>query len=229
MAEEEKLLMRLKNRKRNAIDEAIEVYTPYLSTVLYNMLGNRLPKEDIEEILSDVFVTLWKNADTIDLEKGTLRAYLAAVARNFALKKLNKQRDYTSLDEIELPDEAAVLEENTADSVVWDAVMSLGEPDNEIFVRYYKFGEKIREIAKATRRKPIYRKNQAFQRKTKTERNFITCGGTVMKQKNDLFKELNINPKNRDVCSPFAVDIQAIKRNVNRTLDSAYTEGRLSL
>ena len=38
MAEEEKLLMRLKNRKRNAIDEAIEVYTPYLSTVLYNML-----------------------------------------------------------------------------------------------------------------------------------------------------------------------------------------------
>ena len=28
MAEEEKLLMRLKNRKRNAIDEAIEVYTP---------------------------------------------------------------------------------------------------------------------------------------------------------------------------------------------------------
>lgn len=101
--------------------------------------------------------------------------------------------------------------------------MSLGEPDNEIFVRYYKFGEKIREIAKATG-VTIYRKNQAFQRKTKTERNFITCGGTVMKQKNDLFEELNINPKNRDVCSPFAVDIQAIKRNVNRTLDSAYTE-----
>ena len=209
MAEEEKLLMRLKNGKRNAIDEAIAVYTPYLSTVLYNMLGNRLPKDDIEEILSDVFVTLWRYADTIDLEKGTLRAYLAAVARNFALKKLNKQRDYTSLDEIELPDEAPIPEENTAESVVWDAVMSLGEPDNEIFVRYYIFGEKIREIAKATGVNPS---------------TFITCGGTVMKQKNDLFEELNINPKNRDVCSPFAVDIQAIKRNVNRTLDSAYTE-----
>ena len=120
MAEEEKLLMRLKIEKEmQSTRSNPEVYTPYLSTVLYNMLGNRLPKEDIEEILSDVFVTLWKNADTIDLEKGTLRAYLAAVARNFALKKLNKQRDYTSLDEIELPDEAAVLVENTADSVVW--------------------------------------------------------------------------------------------------------------
>lgn len=88
MAEEEKLLMRLKNRKRNAIDEAIEVYTPYLSTVLYNMLGNRLPKEDIEEILSDVFVTLWKNADTIDLEKGTLRAYLCRGCPKLRIKEI---------------------------------------------------------------------------------------------------------------------------------------------
>ena len=179
MAEEEKLLMRLKNRKRNAIDEAIEVYTPYLSTVLYNMLGNRLPKEDIEEILSDVFVTLWKNADTIDLEKGTLRAYLAAVARNFALKKLNKQRDYTSLDEIELPDEAAVLEENTADSVVWDAVMSLGEPDNEIFVRYYKFGEKIREIAKATGVNPSTVKTKLSRGKRKLKEILLHAEGLL--------------------------------------------------
>lgn len=28
--------------------------------------------------------------------------------------------------------------------------MSLGEPDNEIFVRYYKFGEKLNDIAAAT-------------------------------------------------------------------------------
>ena len=180
MAEEEKLLMRLKNRKRNAIDEAIEVYTPYLSTVLYNMLGNRLPKEDIEEILSDVFVTLWKNADTIDLEKGTLRAYLAAVARNFALKKkLNKQRDYTSLDEIEFPDEAPIPEENTAESVVWDAVMSLGEPDNEIFVRYYKFGEKIREIAKATGVNPSTVKTKLSRGKRKLKEILLHAEGLL--------------------------------------------------
>ena len=28
--------------------------------------------------------------------------------------------------------------------------MELGEPDNEIFVRCYKFGEKIKEISNAT-------------------------------------------------------------------------------
>lgn len=91
MTDEAELLQRLRNREKNSIDEAIRIYTPYLSTVLYHMTGNSLPKEDIEEIVADVFVVLWKNAGRIDLQKGTLRSYLAAVARNFALKRINRK------------------------------------------------------------------------------------------------------------------------------------------
>ena len=69
MVDESKLLVQLQKRQKNSINHAIEVYTPYLSTVLYNMVGNGLPKEDIEEIVSDVFVMLWKNAEYIDLKK----------------------------------------------------------------------------------------------------------------------------------------------------------------
>ena len=54
------------------------------------------------------------------------------------------------MDDIEIEDETPLVEESAAGSAVWDAVMSLGEPDNEIFVRYYKFDEKIRDISKAT-------------------------------------------------------------------------------
>lgn len=149
MADEARLLRRLKKRERNSIDEAIEVYTPYLSAVLYNMVGNRLAKEDIEEIVSDVFVMIWKNAEYIDLKKGTVKSYIAAAARNFALKRLNKKRKCTCLDDIEVSDEKSSVESGLKNSVVWDAVMSLGEPDNEIFVRYYKYDEKIRDISKA--------------------------------------------------------------------------------
>ena len=92
MTDEAELLQRLRNREKNSIDEAIQIYTPYLSTVLYHMAGNALPKEDIEEIVADVFVILWKNAERIDLQKGTLRSYLAAVARNFALKRITEKR-----------------------------------------------------------------------------------------------------------------------------------------
>lgn len=149
MADEARLLGRLKKRERNSIDEVIEVYTPYLSTVLYNMVGNRLAKEDIEEIVSDVFVMLWKNAEYIDLKKGTVKSYIAAAARNFALKRLNKKRECTCLDDIEVSDEKTSAESGLKNSVIWDAVMSLGEPDNEIFVRYYKYDEKIKDISKA--------------------------------------------------------------------------------
>ena len=137
MTDEAELLQRLRNREKNSIDEAIQIYTPYLSTVLYHMAGNSLPKEDIEEIVADVFIVLWKNAGRIDLQKGTLRSYLAAVARNFAL------------EDIELSDGKNFIEENFHNNYVWETVMSLGEPDSEIFVRRYKFDEKIKDISKA--------------------------------------------------------------------------------
>ena len=142
MTDETELLQRLRNREKNSIDEAIRIYTPYLSTVLYHMAGNSLPKEDIEEIVADVFVVLWKNTGRIDLQKGTLRSYLAAVARNFALKRLNRKMEHTSLDDIELSDGKNFMEENFHNNYVWETVMSLGEPDSEIFVRRYKFDEK---------------------------------------------------------------------------------------
>ena len=149
MTDEAELLQRLRKREKNSIDEAIRIYTPYLSTVLYHMAGNSLPKEDIEKIVADVFVVLWKNAERIDLQKGTLRSYLAAVARNFALKRINRKMDHTSLEDIELSDGKNFMEENFHNNYVWETVMSLGEPDSEIFVRRYKFDEKIKDISKA--------------------------------------------------------------------------------
>ena len=72
MTDEAELLQRLRKREKNSIDEAIRIYTPYLSTVLYYMAGNSLPKEDIEEIVADVFIVLWKNAGRIDSVRFTI-------------------------------------------------------------------------------------------------------------------------------------------------------------
>ena len=83
------------------------------------------------------------------MQKGTLRSYLAAVARNFALKRINRKTDHTFLEDIELSDGKNFIEENFHNNYVWETVMSLGEPDSEIFVRRYKFDEKIKDISKA--------------------------------------------------------------------------------
>ncbi len=148
MVDEKKLLEKLKKKDVRTIEEAMKIYTPYLSTVLYNMAGSRLSKEDGEEIIADVFITLWKNADYINLEKGSVRSYIAAVARNLALRRINKEVFCSPLEDVKLAAENDNIEEKLSSDTLWEAVMSLGEPDSEIFVRRYKYDEKIRTIAK---------------------------------------------------------------------------------
>ena len=150
MADEQTLLRRLQQQDPRALERAVERYTPYLSTVLYRTAGTSLAREDIEEIVSDVFVCLWQNAGRIEAEKGGIRPYLAAAARNFAFKRLRRQRPCDSLDEIEIADGPGTAEELVEQETLWGAVMELGEPDSELFVRYYRYGQTLREIADAT-------------------------------------------------------------------------------
>ena len=74
MTDENKLLHQLLKRKEDALEEAIRIFTPYLSTVIYRAAGSLLTKEDTEEIAADVFLSLWKNAERIDPGKGSLRS-----------------------------------------------------------------------------------------------------------------------------------------------------------
>ena len=143
-----KLLCALKAREEQALEQAIRTYTPYLSTVIYRAAGNSLTKEDTEEIVSDVFLSLWRNADRIDLQKGTLRSYLAGATRNQICKHLRSKKPEVSLEELGT-DALEAIPESSPDSLLWDAVAELGEEDAEIFVRFYRYGESLKEIARA--------------------------------------------------------------------------------
>lgn len=49
------------------------------------MLGSR---EEAEEIVIDTYLRLWRHADRFDPERGALRTYLFAVARNLCVSRL---------------------------------------------------------------------------------------------------------------------------------------------
>lgn len=152
MTEEEKLITGIKRRRRGALEKAIDIYTPYISAVIYNMCGAALSKEDIEEAVSDTFVALWRSAQSYDAEKGNLRVYLGAIARNIAKDKLRGLRPAAGLNEtIAAPDGEPFESVNQSErrSEIILAVSQLGEPDSEIFIRYYYYNEKISHIAKA--------------------------------------------------------------------------------
>jgi len=131
-----------------ALGAAIDRYTAYVGTIVWNIVSGRLNEADAKEILSDVFYALWKNR--AKLQRGKLKAYLSRIARSKALDALRKARQDLSLDDligvsIAGPEEDAAKAEEYA--ALQGALDSLPEPDYTIFVRYYYCYQKTSEIA----------------------------------------------------------------------------------
>lgn len=153
LTDEKKLLRNIQKRKRGSLEKIIEIYTPYVSVVVYNTIGAAMAREDIEEVVSDVFMALWKRADELDAAKGCLRAYLGTAARNSALNKLRGFKTYEELDIMlaspsKGPEE--IVNEAEERKILIGIINELGEPDAEIFFRYYWYEEKISKIAALT-------------------------------------------------------------------------------
>lgn len=141
------LLEKLKKRSRNSLETAIRRFNAYVCTIIFNTGGNSLTREDMEELVDDVFLALWNNADNIN---ESLKGYIGATARNMTLKKLRGLRPEDELPEncaspYGNPDEEA--EKNELSRELYDEIMRLGPPDSEIFLRFYYNGQKLREIA----------------------------------------------------------------------------------
>ena len=149
--DEQKLLNNLRMKKRNALENAIELYTPYVSVVVYNVIGQSMTREDVEEVVSSVFISLWQYSSALDNSKGSLRAYLGTAARNSAKNKLREIRPHVPLEEytaISKDEPCIEIEKQEQSLTIWNMVKELGEPDSEIFLRYYYYEEKVRHIAK---------------------------------------------------------------------------------
>lgn len=147
---DEKLIKKIKNKKQSALNEIIKKYTPYISAVIYNIGKDKLTKEDIEEILSDVFVSLWIYSDKLNCKNGNLKSFLATIARNKAINHLKKFKHFYILDENIISDDNSYdfIEKNEQNKFIYNKIIELGEPDSEIFIRYYYNEENAKTISK---------------------------------------------------------------------------------
>lgn len=146
----------LHKNPNKAMSHIIDQYTPLVYTIVNNKLRNICSIEDIEEIVSDVFVSIYKQRDSIDLSKGSLSAYISRIARNKAVDMLraNFKHNEISIDSddfvIELEDkynlEDSVEREELGNKLV-KAIKELGEPDSTIVYRRYYLGQSSKEIA----------------------------------------------------------------------------------
>jgi len=95
------LIMRMQEGNEMAFSRIYERYHKALLGVIYNVVK----KQDIaEEILQDVFMKIWKNADSYDADQGRFFTWALNISRNAAIDylrskahkndSLNLSRDY---------------------------------------------------------------------------------------------------------------------------------------
>lgn len=147
------MLQNIRQRKRGALEKAIDRYTPYIYAIVYRSAQGLLQKEDVEEVVSDVFVSLWKHAGSLDTEKGSLRAYIGTAARNATYNKMRSLKLHDTLDEQADTAQSGpqqTMEQKEDSRMLLDLLIRLGEPDSEIFLRYYYYQEHIPSIAQNT-------------------------------------------------------------------------------
>lgn len=143
---DDKLLERLKRRDEGGLKILISKYSAYVGTIVYNTIGSSASNEDLEEVVSDVFLAIWEHSEKIFELKG----YIATTARN---KALNKLKNITLMYELNDNDTRGgdetveEVERREVTRILYEAIEALGEPDCEIFFRYYYNNEKIRDIA----------------------------------------------------------------------------------
>lgn len=135
-------------------EKIIDGYTAYVVTVISKVAKERLSREDIEELASDVFAKLWERKNELNIQEGKEKAYIGASARNHTLNLLKKRGLLSTipLEEDVISDHATpekvLLEEEEA-TTIRQVIESLPEPDDEIFIRRYFYFEKIIDIARA--------------------------------------------------------------------------------
>ena len=149
MREEEKLVKALRRGELSALEELLDRYTPYVSSVIARILRGR--QADVEELTADVFLAAWDNR--AKLQPGKVKGYLGAIARNRAFNLLRASRESLPLEddvlllETEGPDRA--LDKKETARVVNQALSQLDKPQRELFVRHYYYGQTVQEAALA--------------------------------------------------------------------------------
>ena len=149
------LLLLLRKEPERGLRQLMEQYAGLVYSIVSGRTGSTAAPQDVEECVSDVFFEIFRKRESIDLEKGTLRAFLSVVARQRAVNLFRRKEKELRRGAIDpLPEDAAAVGDSE-DAVigaeermqVLAAVKSLGEPDSAIIIRRYYFGQKSKEIA----------------------------------------------------------------------------------
>lgn len=156
MVSDEKLLNVLYNNPEEGLEILMKNHTGLVYTIVYNQLSNILSSEDIEECVSDIFFEVFRHKDRINLNKGSIKGFLAVISKR---KAIDLYRKYKNENNIKIPIDTVDISDDCDDvstsvsidernNILLNTIKSLGEPDSEIVIRKYYFRQSSKDISK---------------------------------------------------------------------------------
>jgi len=158
LLDEKEICALLVQQPEKGLAELMDQYTAFVYTIAYGKLSNACAKRDIEECVSDIFYEIYRTRNNIDLEKGSLKSYIAVISKRRAIDFFRKQQKaitYVPSEKFEhdliasdTDVEKDVIDHETSNILIHE-INLLGEPDSDIIIRRYYFGQNTKTIAKA--------------------------------------------------------------------------------
>ena len=156
MIDEQYLIQQIKTGSQKALETVIDRYGSYVKAIAANIIKPSMTDADVEEVVSDVFLSLWSHPG--DPDRGSLKGYLAAITRNKARDRLRRFHIEIPLEndflEVPVEDSCRQIELAQLKQAVKQMVDRLEEPDRTILLRYYYFYQKTDAIAQDMGMKP---------------------------------------------------------------------------
>lgn len=181
---DEELIDLIKENPSKGFEKMIDLYSGLVFRIVSATLVPVGTKEDAQECASDVFVLFYRNLERIDLEKGTVKGYLAVAAKHHAISLVRKLKARNSGNIISLDENEKLfavcddVEKNERSRMIRQAIEALGEPDSTIIVRRYLLGETAKEIAKDLKmtHEAVLKRASRAKKKLKETLGGVLCG-----------------------------------------------------
>lgn len=157
---EQALLLLIRQQPEQGLAEAIKQYGGLVQAVVRRVLGNAC-QQDVEECVSEVFWRLYQSVGKANqFEAGrSLKSYLCGIARHVALDRCRRlsrtawqemppeNAGRAGLADLAGADPADQLAASDQKRLVQQCVDAMPQPDRDIFILRYYFGEQVKNIA----------------------------------------------------------------------------------
>lgn len=145
--EDREIIEIMKSDEEKAMKIILDKYT----RLVYHIVKSRVYNfSEVEDVTSEIFIEFYEKWDNLDLEKGSIKSFLATLATRRSIDWIRKQKNELELNEeipfegVEIIDEIIEREDKKR---VLDLLDYLKEPDKTFVISRYFFKISSKELA----------------------------------------------------------------------------------